>query len=981
MAGLLDFFNTSTDEDLYGGLLSPQQRSGLAGRSLAAMAEKFGQLAMPQRAPIPLGAILGQGFGAYGAGNDEAVKTLFEGLLRQQQVTDLKSKAKARDLFTEILSRARAGGGDASTPAAVGTGGPLAVPAAPGGGAVAAPAGGAARGLPGLLLPEIKSTDLSDAGDGGTSKFPDARASIDYPAADSGLAAGGVLRRPQTAATPALSANLAPYQTGRLLAPQPAELPQLANYAVGNAVAGGASPITGVAPEMSNRVEAMLAGMPPDILQKFNVLSGYRSPERQAEVNPGVTNSRHTAGTAVDTTTDPAVLDWVRQNGPQYGVGYTLANLPGEANHLEMLGAGGGRAPIQTAALQTGGPLSGSAWELANNNFGGLRRPGVVAGPSQGGFQSFGSPEEGISAISRQLDRYASGATTGKPLSTIREIVSTWAPPSENDTPTLIRRASQVVGVDPDTPLDVSNPAVKAKLIEATIRNEQGGKLPVPADLINQVAAAPAGTVTGGADTVVRTGGGPALPMMRTQYAPAPGGLLAAPAAPGGPGLLTPQGKIPGFNLTPAEAAQADALAEIAGLGNPFKSILESYYKSPEYLREAAGAGEAGKLPYVGPAAAATRGAQQPYILQEELYKNQLKMLGEGRVFDEKTGQFISAPGYAKTVLDQEIAKAEGAKSQDTTTKIVRGTDGRDYTVTIPVVEYLKELRENLGKNQQVGTPQATGEAVRPGQISPQPVGTPEGQTYDEYAKDQQMRNLPVLSRYDWARTKTQPDPVNAARIAFDVKTAEPIMQQAIAGQQTRPLLDEVVRLAYQTPEGIAGESGATMGKVLAGFGFAPTDRMSNAELLGAIQQRLIGPIREPGTSSDRDVTRYLAASPGLMSTGDGRVKLAEMTKALIDRNSEIAKVYRDNLGAPDLSQKLMAIHNKPLFSDEQRAAIDETIRTRGGTVPGGVTPGQQVPAATAPPSPAAPPGARQVGTFQGKPVFEMPDGSRKVQQ
>src|SRR5580765_5774641 len=114
MAGLLDFFNTSTDEDLYGGLLSPQQRSGLAGRSLAAMAEKFGQLAMPQRAPIPLGAVLGQGFGAYGAGNDELVKALFDAQYKAAQGVDLKSKAAARDLFTEMIRRSRDGGGAAS---------------------------------------------------------------------------------------------------------------------------------------------------------------------------------------------------------------------------------------------------------------------------------------------------------------------------------------------------------------------------------------------------------------------------------------------------------------------------------------------------------------------------------------------------------------------------------------------------------------------------------------------------------------------------------------------------------------------------------------------------------------------------------------------------------------------------------------------------------------------------------------------------
>jgi hypothetical protein len=129
-------------------------------------------------------------------------------------------------------------------------------------------------------------------------------------------------------------------------------------------------------------------------------------------------------------------------------------------------------------------------WEVDNNNFGGLRIPGVFATPTQGGFQSFASPEDGLTAIAHQLDRYFSGKTTGKPLNTLNQIINTWAPPSDNNpTNALIQRASQIVGVSPDAPLDFSNPDTRAKLIEATVRNEQGGKLPVDPSIIQKVAA------------------------------------------------------------------------------------------------------------------------------------------------------------------------------------------------------------------------------------------------------------------------------------------------------------------------------------------------------------------------------------------------------------------------------------------------------------------------------------------------------------
>src|SRR6185312_13706558 len=118
----------------------------------------------------------------------------------------------------------------------------------------------------------------------------------------------------------------------------------LASYATGNAVPGGLSSVSGVNPEFGRRIETMVQAMPPDIRGKFQIVSGYRSQDRQAQVNPAVTNSHHTQGMAVDTSEDPEVLAWVKANGPKYGVGYPLADDP---NHLEPLENGQRIAPDQ----------------------------------------------------------------------------------------------------------------------------------------------------------------------------------------------------------------------------------------------------------------------------------------------------------------------------------------------------------------------------------------------------------------------------------------------------------------------------------------------------------------------------------------------------------------------------------------------------------------------------------------------------------
>lgn len=129
----------------------------------------------------------------------------------------------------------------------------------------------------------------------------------------------------------------------------------LAPYARGNAVPGGRSSVDRVDAEMARRFEAMVSAMPPEVKARVQIISGYRDAARQAQVNPGVKNSRHMHGKALDLGSDPVVLDWINQN-PQHGLGFPLRHMKNEQNHLEMIDQLGGRVPIG------GGPAAAPAF-------------------------------------------------------------------------------------------------------------------------------------------------------------------------------------------------------------------------------------------------------------------------------------------------------------------------------------------------------------------------------------------------------------------------------------------------------------------------------------------------------------------------------------------------------------------------------------------------------------------------------------------
>lgn len=89
---------------------------------------------------------------------------------------------------------------------------------------------------------------------------------------------------------------------------------------------------------------------------------------------------------------------------------------------------------------------------------------------SSTGFQQFDTPEAGIKAVDDQLRIYGSKHK----LKTLREVISRWAPPSENDTEAYIKNVSQRTGIKPDEEIDLSNPTIRHVISGPIILQEQG---------------------------------------------------------------------------------------------------------------------------------------------------------------------------------------------------------------------------------------------------------------------------------------------------------------------------------------------------------------------------------------------------------------------------------------------------------------------------------------------------------------------------
>ncbi|UYJ99170.1 lytic transglycosylase domain-containing protein [Yersinia enterocolitica] len=172
----------------------------------------------------------------------------------------------------------------------------------------------------------------------------------------------------------------------------------------------------------------------------------------QPDAMPVVTDSANSAADWVKDKTgfDPrSVGRWLRGEGDPADPRGIRNNNPGNINYVGQDGAS-------------------------------LERPG-------GRFAKFETAYDGLKAMARQLMRYFTGKTTGKPLQTLNDIISTWAPGSENNTGAYVAQLSKMLNVHPDAVLNLENPQVMSALMGGIIYHENG-RNPYSSELISRAA-------------------------------------------------------------------------------------------------------------------------------------------------------------------------------------------------------------------------------------------------------------------------------------------------------------------------------------------------------------------------------------------------------------------------------------------------------------------------------------------------------------
>lgn len=166
----------------------------------------------------------------------------------------------------------------------------------------------------------------------------------------------------------------------------------LSQYLVGGAAARPDS-VSGFDPRLNDRLGQLFMSAPPEVRDVLRITSGYRSPEKQAQLwqealtkygspdaarkwvaPPGKSNHNH--GTAADLKyLAPTAQEWAHANAANYGLAFPLSNEPW---HVEIAEARGGQPAIPAGG--TGGLSFGAA------------QPNITSGGAASIAEMFGPP-------------------------------------------------------------------------------------------------------------------------------------------------------------------------------------------------------------------------------------------------------------------------------------------------------------------------------------------------------------------------------------------------------------------------------------------------------------------------------------------------------------------------------------------------------------------------------------------------------------
>jgi hypothetical protein len=202
--------------------------------------------------------------------------------------------------------------------------------------------------------------------------------------------------------------------------------------------------------------------------------------------------------------------------------------------------------------------------------------------------------------------------------------------------------------------------------------------------------------------------------------------------------------------------------------------------------------------------------------------------------------------------------------------------------------------------------------------------------------------------------------PQEGALLRADAQTLQQVSEGTNQARGLLAMFERAREAVRAVPEGMGAQLLPIIGQTARALGY-DLPGTSEAEVLTSLRNQMAALQRLPGSgaTSDRDMALFLQAVPRLGNTREGNLALIDMGERLMRRRIDEARVWRENIGRPDLMDRLDALGS--VFSPEERQMLQQTLSS---------------------PASPPPPGPGVAGAEPPLPTFSSPaDVNRAVQQ
>lgn len=187
----------------------------------------------------------------------------------------------------------------------------------------------------------------------------------------------------------------------------------------------------------------------------------------------------------------------------------------------------------------------------------------------------------------------------------------------------------------------------------------------------------------------------------------------------------------------------------------------------------------------------------------------------------------------------------------------------------------------------------------------------------------------PELKRAAQYRLSGIQTPGSSVRDVADSAALKDVQDSWVQAQKLMPALRTARQALEKAPEGFVGSMAAQWARMASGLGLPIPEGANEAQVIQSITTQLAPLYKQPGATSNAEMSLYMQAAPTLGDTKQANLQKIALFEKLMERAGDIVYTMRKYAGRDNMYEELAKL-DKPIFSPEERKNLEAGLTPEG---------------------------------------------------